>query len=154
MNLPQCISTKLTAGLLAAVTMITPAFAVTGTVNADGGLRMRNAAGTDAGIITTLPNGSVIDVTAVTENGWYQISSGSVTGYVKAEYCVTGEEANVLAKEIGLRIATVTTTTLKVRQEPSMEASVLGLVPIEDEEILQRAFDEFVKRDEEAAKGE
>ena len=28
------------------------------------------------------------------------------------------------------------------------------LVPIEDEEILQRAFDEFVKRDEEAAKGE
>ena len=27
------------------------------------------------------------------ENGWYQISSGSVTGYVKGEFCVTGEDA-------------------------------------------------------------
>jgi len=49
------------------------------------------------------------------ENGWYQIQSGNVTGYVKAEYVVTGEEAIALAKEVGVRIATVTTTTLKVR---------------------------------------
>ena len=30
------------------------------------------------------------------ENGWYQINSGSVTGYVKGEFCVTGEEAVAL----------------------------------------------------------
>lgn len=49
------------------------------------------------------------------EDGWYKISSGSVEGYVKGEYCVTGDEAVDYAKEVGTRIATVTTTTLKVR---------------------------------------
>ena len=49
------------------------------------------------------------------KDGWYKITSGSVTGYVKAEYCVTGKEAVELAKKVGTRVATVTTTTLKVR---------------------------------------
>ena len=81
------------------------------------------------------------------ENGWYQITSGSVTGYVKAEYCVTGEEAIELAKEVGTRIATVTTTTLKVRTEPSLEASVLGLVPIDDQLIVKDETEGWVQVD-------
>ena len=81
------------------------------------------------------------------ENGWYKITSGNCTGYVKAEYCVTGENAVELAKEFGVRIATVTTTTLKVRQEPGMEASVLGLVPIEDELVVTEELDGWVKVD-------
>ena len=81
------------------------------------------------------------------ENGWYKITSGNCTGYVKGEYCVTGEDAVELAKEVGTRIATVTTTTLKVRQEPSMEASVLGLVPIEDELVVTEELDGWVKVD-------
>ena len=59
------------------------------------------------------------------ENGWYKITSGSCAGYVKGEYCVTGEDAIALAKEVGVRIATVNTTTLKVREEASLESSVL-----------------------------
>ena len=81
------------------------------------------------------------------ENGWYKITSGNCTGYVKAEYCVTGEEAVELAKEVGVRIATVTTTTLKVRQEPGMDATVLGLVPIEDELVVTEELDGWVKVD-------
>lgn len=34
------------------------------------------------------------------ENGWYYITSGNVTGYVKAEYCIIGEAASKLAKEM------------------------------------------------------
>lgn len=79
------------------------------------------------------------------ENGWYEITSGSVTGYVKAEYCVTGEEAVELAKEVGTRIATVTTTTLKVREQPGMDATVLGLIPIEDELLVTEELDGWVK---------
>ncbi|MGN0132469.1 MAG: NlpC/P60 family protein [Lachnospiraceae bacterium] len=67
------------------------------------------------------------------QDGWYEIKSGSVQGFVKAEYVVTGDEAVELAKEVGKRIATVTTTTLFVRQEPTTESSVIGMVPIEDE---------------------
>ncbi len=87
------------------------------------------------------------------ENGWYQIQSGSVTGYVKGEFCVTGEEAIDLAKEVGTRIATVTTTTLKVRTEPSLEASVLGLVPLDDELVVLDATEGWVKVDVEEGIG-
>jgi len=81
------------------------------------------------------------------ENGWYKITSGSCTGYVKAEYCVTGEDAVELAKEVGVRIATVNTTTLKVRKEPGTDAEVLGLVPIEDQLVVSEELDGWVKVD-------
>ncbi|MBR1771816.1 MAG: C40 family peptidase [Lachnospiraceae bacterium] len=87
------------------------------------------------------------------EDGWYQIKSGSVTGYVKAEFCVTGDEAVELAKKVGTRLATVTTTTLKVRTEPSMEASVLGLVPMEDELVVSDEVEGWVKVDVEEGLG-
>ena len=79
------------------------------------------------------------------DNGWYKIKSGSVEGYVKAEYCVTGDEAVDLAREVGTRIATVTTTTLKVRGGPSLDAEVLGLVPIEDQLVVDEELDGWVK---------
>ncbi len=79
------------------------------------------------------------------ENGWYKIKSGSVEGYVKGEYCVTGDAAVELAKEVGTRIATVTTTTLKVRSGPSTEDEVLGLVPIEDELVVTEELEDWVK---------
>ena len=87
------------------------------------------------------------------ENGWYQIKSGSVTGFVKAEYCVTGDEAVELAKEVGTRIATVTTTTLKVRTQPSLEASVLGLVPMEDQLVVGEEQEGWVQVDIEEGMG-
>ena len=63
------------------------------------------------------------------ENGWYYISSGSVTGYVKADYVLTGAEAEQRAAEKGRRLAEVTTQTLNVRTEPTTEALILGMVP-------------------------
>ena len=79
------------------------------------------------------------------KDGWYEITSGSVTGFVKAEYCVTGEEAVALAREVGTRIATVNTTTLKVREEPGMDTTVLGLIPIEDQLLVTEELDGWVK---------
>ena len=61
-------------------------------------------------------------------DGWYKITSGSVTGYVKADYVVTGDDAEALAAEVGERVATVTTQTLRVRTDASTDASVLGLI--------------------------
>ncbi|MBP3543246.1 MAG: SH3 domain-containing protein, partial [Lachnospiraceae bacterium] len=79
------------------------------------------------------------------KDGWYKITSGSCTGYVKGEYCVVGEEAEALAKEVGTTYAIVNTTTLKVRQEASTESSVLGLVPIEEELVVVEELDGWVK---------
>ena len=79
------------------------------------------------------------------ENGWYEITSGSVTGYVKGEYCVTGEAAVTLAKEVGTRIAVVDTMTLFVREEPTTESSVLGMVPDKEELLVTEELDGWVK---------
>jgi cell wall-associated NlpC family hydrolase len=78
-------------------------------------------------------------------DGWYKITSGNCTGYVKAEYCVTGQEAEALAKEVGTTYAIVNTTTLKVRQEASTDSSVLGLVPINEELVVVEELDGWVK---------
>lgn len=87
------------------------------------------------------------------ENGWYKIESGSVTGYVKAEFCVTGDEAVELAKKVGTRLATVTTTTLKVRTQPGLDASVMGLVPIDDELVVSDQVEGWVQVDVEEGIG-
>lgn len=78
-------------------------------------------------------------------DGWYKITSGNCSGYVKAEYCVTGDEAQALAKEVGTTYAVVNTTTLKVRQEASTDSAVLGLVPIEEELVVVEELDGWVK---------
>lgn len=87
------------------------------------------------------------------ENGWYLIQSGTVTGYVKAEYCVTGQEAVELAKVVGTRIAKVETTTLRVRQEPSADSATLGLIPIDDELLVLEEVDGWVKVDTQEGDG-
>ncbi len=79
------------------------------------------------------------------EDGWYQIQSGSVTGYVKAEYCVTGRDAIALAKEVGTEFATVTATGLYVRKEPDMEAKIITMVPEGDDFVVVEKGDEWIK---------
>lgn len=87
------------------------------------------------------------------KDGWYEINSGNVTGYVKAEFCVTGTDAIELAKQVGTRIAKVTTTTLKVREEASTESTVLGLVPIDEELSVVEEQDGWIKVDIEEGYG-
>ena len=87
------------------------------------------------------------------QNGWYKIESGSCTGWVKGEYCVTGEAAVELAKEVGTLLARVNTTTLKVREEPGLDSTVLGLVPIDDELLVVEELDGWVKVDIEEGYG-
>lgn len=87
------------------------------------------------------------------EEGWYYITSGQVSGYVSAEYVSVGEEARVLAEEIGTHLARVTTTTLKVRTEASTEAAVLGLVPEGDILTVTETLDGWLKVDAEEGEG-
>ena len=79
-------------------------------------------------------------------DGWYKISSGSIEeGYVKKEYVVVGEEAQQLAKEVGTRLATVTTETLRVRKEASTDSNILGLVPEGEELVVNEEVQGWVK---------
>jgi len=59
-------------------------------------------------------------------DGWYKVTSGSVTGYVSADYVVVGDEAT--CKDASKRIGTVNTDTLRMRSEASTEAGVKTLL--------------------------
>lgn len=115
-------------------------------------VNIRNIPSEDGEVVGKLYNNSV--GTFISEsNGWYQIKSGTVTGYVKGEYCVTGDAAVELAKQVGTRIGTVNTTTLYVRTEPTTESSVLGMVPIEDDLVVLEEVDGWAKVDIEEGLG-
>lgn len=103
-------------------------------------------------IVGKLYNNSVGTLLAK-ENGWYQIRSGNVTGYVKGEYCVTGEEAITLAREVGTRIASVTCDGLYVRKEPGTDSKILGMVAFEDDLLVLEETDTWVKVDTEEGDG-
>lgn len=87
------------------------------------------------------------------ENGWYQIQSGNVVGYVKGEYCVTGDEAIALAKQVGTRIATVTCDGLYVRKEANTDCAILGMVAFEDDLLVLEETDTWVLVDIEEGTG-
>lgn len=87
------------------------------------------------------------------ENGWYQIQSGNVVGYVKGEYCVTGDDAITLAKQVGTRIATVTCDGLYVRKEANTDCAILGMVAFEDDLLVLEETDTWVLVDIEEGTG-
>ena len=61
------------------------------------------------------------------KDGWYEITSGNATGYVKADYFATGSEAQEIADEMGYHVATVHPEVLMVRTQPDQDAEVLDM---------------------------
>ena len=97
-------------------------------------VRVRAEANTDSEVLGKLYNNSAATILETTENGWYKIKSGNVTGYVKCEYVVVGNEE--LAREVSTRYATVTCTTLYVRMEPTTESKILTMLPKGDDFVV------------------
>ncbi len=110
----------------------------------DSYVRVRETPDTEGEVVGKLYDKSV-GTFIEEENGWYKITSGKVTGYVSAEYCITGEAAIEKAKEVGTRFAEVNTTTLKVRSDASTEATVLTLVPVGDDLVVKEELDGWAK---------
>ncbi|MCI5873833.1 MAG: SH3 domain-containing protein [Clostridiales bacterium] len=100
----------------------------------DNYVNVRMEPNTESEVVGKLYNNSAATILETTADGWYRITSGSVTGYVKCEYVVAGDEE--LARAVSTRYAKVTTTTLYVRTEPSTEASILTMVPIDDDLVV------------------
>ena len=96
-----------------------------GIAQVDNYLNVREEASTDSNVVGIMKNNTVAEITGE-QDGWYQISSGSITGYVKAEYLTVGDQT--LLDSVKSRTAQVNTETLKVRSEASTDASVVTLV--------------------------
>lgn len=79
------------------------------------------------------------------ENGWYQIKSGKVSGYVRADYLITGDEARYRAQEIAADMAVATSGGLRVREEPNTDCPVITMVAEGEELEVVEVLDGWVK---------
>lgn len=105
-------------------------------------VNVRSAASADSEIVGQMENGAVAVVEGE-ENGWYQITSGSVSSYVMADYLTVGDRE--LIESVQSRVATVQTQSLKLRSGASLEASVLTLVSEGDQlEVLDEDTEGWV----------
>lgn len=109
-----------------------------GIAKVDSWLNIRKGPGEDKKIIGKLPKNAGCHIYKINKDGWAKIVSGKVTGWVKAEYLVTDEAAEEYAKEVATRMATVVTTTLKVRSLPSTDARVYDLVGVDEEMDIKK----------------
>lgn len=94
-----------------------------GISNANTYVNVRKGAGTSYKVVGKMPGYSVCEILGE-EDGWYKIKSGDVTGYVSADYILTGYEANVKAMEKMTKVLEVNCDKLNVREEPSTDCSV------------------------------
>ena len=134
------IAARLTAGLLIAGTLSTPALAVQGFVNTEGSrLNMRLEPSVNSGLLLNLDHGTEVDVQAVLCDGaWFEISYHGIVGYASAEYITVNGELPVseaaLAPAAELpneapaapAYARVTTSSLNVRSGPGTDYDKVG----------------------------
>lgn len=100
----------------------------------------------NSNIIGKLPGKAAGEILE-TEDGWYKIHSGNITGYVSADsqYTATGQEAIDLAMSSASLMAIVNTDKLNVRTSPSTDASIWTQISKEERYSVVQQLDGWVQ---------
>ena len=93
-------------------------------------VNVRSLPSTDGEIVGKIYNGSVAQVlaTAGDNDDWFQIISGDVEGFIKAEYFLYGEDAEAVIDQYVTYYATVLADRLNVREEQSADSRRIGYI--------------------------
>lgn len=94
-------------------------------------VNVRSEASTKGQIVGKIYNNcaaTILETVSGEGGDWYRIQSGSVTGYIKAQYFVTGDAAEGIAKEVGVEYAMINTASLRLRAEPNLTSDTLTLL--------------------------
>lgn len=114
-----------------------------------GSVNIRTEANTSSQITGKIYNdcaATILDTVEGEGGQWYKIRSGSVTGYIKAEYFVTGQEAESLAKNVGTTYGTVVgTSSLRLRESPDLTAKTLTLLSEGAHYVVTGSEGDFLK---------
>lgn len=76
---------------------------------------------------------------------WSKVRSGDVTGYVKNQYLVFGDEIENFAKQNVKKVAKVQTETLRVRKKASTDSKIVTLVSEDDKLKVKKQTDDWAK---------
>ena len=111
-------------------------------------VNIRSEANTSSSIVGKIYNNCAATILATVdgEGGtWYQIQSGSVKGYIKSEYFITGAEAEKIAKNVGTVYVTVSADGLKLREQPNMNSAVLTTLSKDSEYLEVKEDGDFIE---------
>ena len=111
-------------------------------------VNIRSEVNTSSSIVGKIYNNCAATILATVdgEGGtWYQIQSGSVKGYIKSEYFITGAEAEKIAKNVGTVYVTVSADGLNLREQPNMNSAVLTTLSKDSEYLEVKEDGDFIE---------
>ena len=115
-----------------------------GIAQVDGSLNVRKGAGTDSKVVGKMSNHDACEILGK-KDGWIKIKSGKVKGYVKSGYLLMGDAALTIAEKEVETVATVNTTTLRVREDKSTDSAIVSLVGEGEDLIVEKIVDDWYK---------
>ena len=96
-----------------------------GISSVDSYLNIRSEPSEDGDIIGKMTSKSAGEILETSEDGkWYKIKSGPVTGYVSADYILTGQAAKDEALQVAELMAIVSTDRLNAREQPTQDSKI------------------------------
>ena len=117
-----------------------------GVSNVSNYLNVRDKASErDGKIIAKLPSNAGCDILEITDDGWYKIRSGKITGYVKSEYILTGQQAEDKAMQVAKLMAIANTDGVNVRSEPNTESSIWTQIASSEKFLVASQQDGWVE---------
>ena len=127
--------------------------------NTDGYINVRETPEADGidNICGKFPEEAGAELLDTVENDgrtWYKIKSGDVTGYIAAEYVITGQPAREAAVDDAVLTAVITTDSLNVRTEPSLDAEVWTQVTRNQEYHVLDQLDGWVEIELDSSDGD
>lgn len=107
-------------------------------------LNIRKKGSINAKIVGKMKKGNIA---TVLKKGfeWSKVRSGNVTGYVKNQYLVFGDEIENFAKQNVKKVAKVQTETLRVRKKASTDSKIVTLVSEDDKLKVKKQTDDWAK---------
>ena len=96
-------------------------------------------------IIAKLPSNAGCHILDTSTSGWYKIRSGNITGYVKSEYILTGQQAKDKALQVAKLMAISNTDGVTVRTEPNTNSSIYTQISNSERFLVADQQDGWVK---------
>jgi len=98
----------------------------------DNYVNVRKKPTTESKIVGKIYSNCSATIIEETKDGWYKIESGNVTGYIKAEYFLTGADAEEYAIDMGYVLATVNEAGLRVREHAGTDQKIVTNVYVNE----------------------
>ena len=110
-------------------------------------VNVRTLPSTDGEIVGKIYDGAVAQVLskAGENDEWFQITSGNVEGYIKAEFFIYGEDAAAVMDEYVTKFVVVKADRLNVRKDATVESERIGYMDNEEKAKLVEKLDGWMK---------